>query len=113
MATKKKDPIAEAKALLTASGYEVKAKRPEPKIGDVVRMYQDDESTEDVLITVHQTDSHSADDVWNYGGVVVARGKYDDLYTDFMWIDRNLWAKDDGDYEVVGHIDLTKYTKIH
>jgi len=110
---KKKDPIAEAKALLTASGYEVKAKRTDPKIGDVVRMYQDDESPEDVLITVHQTDSHTAADVWNYGGVVVACGKYDDLYTDFIWIDRNKWAKDNGAYEVIGHVDLTKYTKTH
>lgn len=105
---KKKDPIAEAKALLTANGYEVKSRRPDPKIGDVVR-FRDDGM--DVLIAFHQTDAIERGDEYVFGGVPMHIGGYDDIYTEPMWIDRNEWAKDDGQYEVIGHVDLTKYTK--
>ena len=107
---KKKDPIAEAKALLTANGYEVKSRRPDPKIGDVVR-FRDDGM--DVLIAFHQTDAIERGDEYVFGGVPMHIGGYDDIYTEPMWIDRREWEQNDGAYEVVGHVDLTKYTKIH
>lgn len=107
--TKKKNPIEEAKALLLASGYSVKSNRPDPRIGDVVLIASEGH---EVLITFHQAPGATMDDVYVFGGVVVSRANYSDQNTDTYWIDRNEWAKDDGQYKVVGHVDLTKYTKI-
>lgn len=103
--------ITAAKKLLESNGYEVKMKRPDPKIGDVVRFDTDEDGICDVLITFHQTDDTTIDDVYDFGGVVVSEGRWDDLNTDAHWIDREEWAKDDGQYTIVGHVDLSKYTK--
>lgn len=102
--------IAAAKKLLEAEGYTLTKKRPDPRIGDVVRFYGDD-GDHDVLITFHQTDDATPDDVYDFGGVIVSEQGYADQYTEACWIDRDEWAKDDGQYEVVGHVNLDKWIK--
>lgn len=93
----------------TKPGYEVIQKRTDPRIGDVVRFHMDMNC--DVLVTFHQTDDASTDDVYSFGGVVVSEQNYNDMHTEHFWIDRNEWAKDDGKYEVIGHVDLDKWIK--
>jgi hypothetical protein len=106
-----KAQINAAMKLLKKEGYTVNKKRPDPRIGDVVRMEGDRGELIDLLITFRQIDSATLEDVYEYGGIVVSEQTYMDQYTDSMWIDRNEWAKDDGQYEVVGHVDLTKWIK--
>ena len=106
--TKKKDPIEDAKALLLASGYTIKRNRADPRIGDVVWMAP---GGQELLITFHQTDDATKADVYDFGGVIVSVTNYANQDTEIFWINRNEWAKDDGMYKVVGHVDLTKYTK--
>ena len=113
MPTKKPLTVAAAKKLLEANGYTVNKRREDPKIGDVVRMDDGDGKTMDILITFHQTDITGPDDVFTYGGVEVAVGTYHQLYTEPCWIDRDEWAKDDGQYKVVGHVDLSGFTKTY
>ena len=102
--------IAAAKKLLEAEGYTLTKKRPDPRIGDVVRFYGDDEDY-DVLITFHQLDDATPEDTYDFGGVIVSERKYEYQHTDSMWIDRDEWAKDDGQYEVVGHMNLDKWIR--
>ncbi len=111
MPTKKPLTIAASKKLLEANGYTVNKCREDPKIGDVVRMGRDNGDTMDILITFHQTDDATDDDIFDFGGVEVAVGTYKQLYTEPCWIDRDEWAKDDGQYQVVGHVDLSEFTK--
>lgn len=106
--SKKTNPITAAKNLLERSGYSVKKKRDDPKIGDVIRFYDGCSDPYNVLITFHQTKPDNADDVWDFGGVIVSEGLYEDMNSDACWIDRNEWARDDGQYTVIGHIDLSK-----
>jgi len=106
MSTKRE--INAAMKLLKQEGYTVTKKRPDPRIGDVVR-FTDDDGTYDVLITFHVLGRN--EDAYEYGGVTVSEQDYKDQYTEACWIDRNEWAKDDGQYEVIGHVDLTKWTK--
>ena len=113
MPTKKPLTIAASKKLLEANGYTVNKCREDPKIGDVVRMGRDNGDTMDILITFHQTDDATDDDIFDFGGVEVAIGTYDQLYTEPCWIDRDEWAKDDGQYQVVGHVDLSGFTKTY
>ena len=108
MATAKKSPIQTAVDLLKKNGYAVTKKRADPRIGDVVR-FRDEKA--DLLITFHQTDRQTPDDSYTFGGVIVGRNVYAKLYVDNLWIDRNEWAKDDGQYEVIGHVNLDKYVK--
>ena len=108
--TKKKTPIEAAKALLEKNGYTVKAIRPDPKIGDVVRTYEDDGSYNDVLITFREIDNSAHGDGFEFGGVAVSEAKREDQYPDMLWIDSAKWAKDDGQYQVIGHVDLSKFT---
>jgi hypothetical protein len=114
MTRKKQDPIEAAKKLLESKGYTVKANRPDPRIGDVVKVW--DEAGMKVLHTMlvafHQTDSTGPDDTYHFGGVYVHSGTYDAMYTEPVWIDSVEWAKDDGQYEVVGHVDLSKFTTV-
>lgn len=113
MTRKKQDPIEAAKKLLESKGYTVKTNRPDPRIGDVVRFRDDASDTlNTVLITFHQTKPSALDDVWAFGGVHIHSGAYDDMFTESMWIDSVEWAKDDGQYEVVGHVDLSKFTTV-
>lgn len=102
--------IAAAKKLLEAEGYTLTKKRPDPRIGDVVRFHEDD-GDYDVLITFHQTDAAERDESYDFGGVIVSEQGYDYQDTDNLWIDRNEWVKDDGQYEVVGHVNLDKWIK--
>ena len=111
MPTKKPLTVAAAKKLLEANGYTVNKRREDPKIGDVVRMDDGDGKTMDILITFHQTDITGPDDVFTYGGAEVAVGTYKQLHIEPCWIDRDEWARDDGQYQVVGHVDLSRFTK--
>ena len=113
MTTKKQDPTEAAKKLLESKGYTVKANRPDPRIGDVVR-FKDAQNLElyNMLVTFHQTDSTGPDDVYRFGGVYVHSGTYEAMYTEPVWIDSVEWAKDDGQYEVIGHVDLSKFTTV-
>lgn len=104
--------INRAKRLLEKNGYTVAKYRPDPRIGDVVRFHEGDKPY-DVLITFYQTDSVTPEDVYAFGGVQVGRGTYLQLCTEPLWIDQNEWQKDDGQYEVIGHIDLSGITLIH
>jgi hypothetical protein len=111
----KKSPILTAVDLLKKNGYTVTKKRADPRIGDVVRFRDEltDGVPDEVLITFHQTepDPGNTEDVWDFGGVIVSKKKWVEQYTEAMWIDRNEWAKDDGQYEVIGHVNLDKYMK--
>ncbi len=98
----KKSPIQTAVDLLKKNGYTVTKKRADPRIGDVVRVRDDDA---DVLITFHDITVTT----YVFGGVVIAKGVTPE--SDAYWIDRNEWAKDDGQYEVIGHVNLDKYVK--
>ena len=116
MTRKKQDPIEAAKKLLERKGYTVKANRPDPRIGDVVR-FRDEAGSDGgklktVLITFHQIKPSALDDVWAFGGVYVHSGTYEAMYTEPVWIDSVEWAKDDGQYEVIGHVDLSKFTTV-
>ena len=112
MSTKtSKTAINAALKLLKKEGYTVEKKRPDPRIGDVVRMHYDDGTFDDVLITFHQLDRNGPDDVFPFGGVVVSERKYNDQYTEAMWIDENEWARVDGQYEIIGHVNLDKWIK--
>lgn len=93
--------------LLKQQGYTVTKVRPDPRIGDVVRFHG--EGPYDVLITFHELGRN--EDAYEYGGVVVSEQKYIDQCSEALWIDRNEWAKDDGQYEVIGHVDLTQWIK--
>ena len=97
MATAKKSPIQTAVDLLKKNGYTVTKKRADPRIGDVVRFRDLDMN---VLITLHDPASTN----YKFGGVVISKRTV-------RWIDRNEWAKDDGQYEVIGHVNLDKYVK--
>ena len=111
----KKSPIQTAVDLLKKNGYTVTKKRADPRIGDVVRMRDEltDGVPDEVLITFHRTDPDPAntDDVYDFGGVIVSKQNYDHQYSEALWIDRKEWAKDDGQYEVIGHVNLDKYVK--
>lgn len=106
-----KAQINAAMKLLKNEGYTVNKKRPDPRIGDVVRFNCDSEGPYDVLITFHQTTPANNMDCWDYGGMEIIERPYDNMNTEACWIDRNEWAKDDGQYEVIGHVDLTKWIK--
>lgn len=110
MATKT-TTIRAALKLLEKEGYTVTKKRQDPRIGDVVRFKCDEGEPYDVLITFHQTDNSYDGDQYDFGGVIVSEMKYADQSTDAIWIDRNEWAKDDGQYEVIGHVNLDKWIK--
>jgi hypothetical protein len=113
MSRKKQDPILAAKRLLESKGYTVKTNRPDPRIGDVVRFRDDTSDTlNSVLITFHQTEPTGPDDSFVFGGVHIHSGTYDTMFTESMWIDSEEWAKDDGQYEVIGHVDLSKFTTV-
>jgi hypothetical protein len=114
MATRKKqDPILAAKKLLESKGYTVKAVRPDPRIGDVVRIWENGGGVLcNMLVTFNQTDSTGPDDTFRFGGVYVHSGTYEAMYTEPVWIDSEEWAKDDGQYEVIGHVDLSKFTTV-
>lgn len=112
---KKQDPILAAKKLLESKGYTVKVNRPDPRIGDVVRVWAWEDKRGvlcDMLVTFNQTDSTGPDDVYRFGGVYVHCGTYEAMYTELVWIDSEEWAKDDGQYEVIGHVDLSKLTTV-
>ena len=111
MSTKTLPKINAAKKLLEKAGYTVTMNRPDPRIGDVVRFKSSDSTYEDMLITFHQLDPATADDVYDFGGVIVSEKRYADIYTEPCWIDRDEWAKDDGTYEVIGHVNLDKWIK--
>lgn len=106
--------IEEAKKLLQKEGYEVKKKRPDPRIGDIVRIKESDgilTKVYNILITFHQTDNAAPDDMYDYGGVEISKGRYRDMDTEPIWIDRDEWAENDGKYTVIGHVDLDKWIK--
>lgn len=108
MSTNKPAPaqIEAAKNLLQKEGYEIKKPRPDPRIGDVVRI-KGSGKTFDALIVFHET----SDADYQYGGVEVSTGDYCHIYTENLWIDREEWAKDDGQYTVIGHVNLDKWIK--
>ena len=112
MTRKKQDPIEAAKKLLESKGYTVKTNRPDPRIGDVVKFKDDYAKLNTMLVTFNQTDSTGPDDVYRFGGCVVHSGTYEAMYTEPVWIDSVEWAKDDGQYEVIGHVDLSKFTTV-
>jgi mRNA-degrading endonuclease YafQ of YafQ-DinJ toxin-antitoxin module len=114
MTKKKPTPsvIRSAKTLLEKNGYTVRKLRPHPQIGDIVR-FRDTTTPMDVLIVFHQTDDATPEDVYDFGGVQVGRGTYQQLYTEPLWVDREEWQKDDGAYKIVGRIDLTSITFNH
>lgn len=100
--TSKKD-ITAAKRLLERNGFEVKAKRPEPRIGDIFEIdgYK-------VLITFHQLDSVGPDDTYRWGGVKVHEGFYKDMYTEALWIDSEKYHSNPNSYKYLGCIDLSE-----
>jgi hypothetical protein len=100
--TSKKD-ITAAKRLLERNGFEVKVKRPEPRIGDIF-----DIDGHAVLITFHQLDSAGDGDTFYWGGVKVHEAKYEESHWESMWIDSEKYHKDPNSYKHLGHIDLSK-----
>jgi hypothetical protein len=100
--TSKKD-ITAAKRLLERSGFEVKVKRPEPRIGDIFEIGGDV-----VLITFHQLDKASDDDTLMWGGVKVHEAKYIDSYWAPVWVDSDEYHSNPNSYKHLGHIDLSK-----
>jgi hypothetical protein len=111
--SRKPNPILTAKRLLEKNGYRVTPIRPDPQIGDIIRFWYADSTCDDVLITFHQTNDVTPEDVYDFGGVVVAQCTHRQMDTDNYWINRNEWQQDAGDYELVGHVDLSGFTLKH
>jgi len=100
--TSKKD-ITAAKRLLERNGFEVKVKRPEPRIGDIFQIdgYK-------VLITFHQLNSTGPDDTYYWGGVKVHESNYENSYREPLWIDSEEYHSNPNSYKYLGNIDLSE-----